>query len=131
MAADIIALFIPIVMFVGLFTAIALNIYYKHKTNTMMSERVPIEALGEWHRTNAEARINRNRVTGLCVGGLLVGLGLGTAIGCILLAANVIPQNTWFERDAIATFLVMSLAMLFGGAGMMGAYFLERRLNKK
>jgi Kef-type K+ transport system membrane component KefB len=130
MVVQIIAVFIPIVMLVGLFAAIALNIYYKYETNIKMSERVPIETLGQWYRTNAEARLKRNRATGLCVGGLLVGLGLGIAIGCVLLAANAIPHNTGFERDAIATFLVISLAILFGGAGMVGAYFLERKLDK-
>jgi predicted histidine transporter YuiF (NhaC family) len=133
----IVALAIPLVFLVGLFVSISLGTYFKHKTNVVMSERLPGESLVEWHRANAQARIRshekRQRGTGIRISGLLVGLGLGTAIGCIMLACSAVPPRSFhgFDQDAIATFLVISISMLCGGAGMIGAYFLERRLDRK
>jgi hypothetical protein len=135
---EIVALLIPILFVIGLFTAISLNVYYKYKTNAMMYERVPPEALGEWNSTNAQTKIQiramRGRSTGLRIGGLLIGLGLGTAIGCIILACGgleSLADKSNFNEYAVATFLVISLAVFCAGAGMVGAYFLERLLDRK
>ena len=91
-----------------------------------------MESLDEWHKTDAqirlakaEAQASRNNGVILRICGLLIGLGLGVAIGCIILACSTI------DNDAIATFLVISLAMFFGGAGLIGAYLLERKLEKR
>lgn len=130
-AVRILAVFIPILFVIGLFTTISLNAYFKYKTNTVMSERVPLESLGEWYKSNALARALRSRAGGIRIGGLLIGIGLGTAIGCIVLASGAISDVGHFDRDAIATFLVISLAMFCGGIGMAGAYFLERKLDGK
>lgn len=130
------AILIPILLMIGLFTSISLNIYFKYKTNTVLSERLPGESLIEWHRANAitrvQAREKRGRNTGLRIGGLMVGIGIGVAIGCIALACGAVSNdNMDFDSDVIAVFLVISLAIFCGGVGMVGAYFLERNLDGK
>jgi hypothetical protein len=136
MRVEILALSIPIIFIIGLFAVIALNILVKYKTKELTANRV--ESLDEWHKTEtqvkiakAEARAARNHGAVLRICGLVVGLGLGVAIGCIILACGGISRNSGFDSDAIATFLVISLAMIFSGAGMVGAWFLERRLDRK
>ncbi len=133
MEVEIIAVFIPIVFFLGLFTAITLNIYYKYKTNSTMSERVPLETLGEWYRSESHRKSLRNRGNSLRWGGFFAGMGLGVAIGCIAIACgglSTLAERGDFDRYAIATFLVISLAVFCAGLGMVGAYFLERKLDK-
>ncbi len=129
----VISLLIPIFSVLGLFTAISLNVYFKYKTNTVMSERVPIEALGEWYRSNAQSRAMRARGAGLRWGGFLVGLGLGTTIGLMILVCGGFSTSAaqQFDNDAVATFMIIALAILCGGGGIIGAYFLERRLDGK
>ena len=130
MGPAILAIFIPIIFIIGLFTVIALNILFKYKAKELMVNRV--ESLYEWNKSDAqikiakaEARAARNNGVILRICGLLIGLGLGVAIGCTILACSTI------DNEAIATFLVISLAMFLGGAGMIGAYFLERRLDNR
>ncbi len=136
MSPDILAIFIPIIFLIGLFSVIALNIIAKYKSKAMIANRV--ESIEEWHKTEArakivkaEARAARKHGTGLRICGLLVGIGLGTAIGCTVLACGGISDDHAFSVEAIATFLVISLSMVFGGAGMIGAYFLQRKLDGK
>jgi hypothetical protein len=141
-AIGIIAIFIPIVFLVGLFGSIALSSYFKHRTNAIMAERLPSDALGTWVNSRQELKLQlrtaqrRNRSMGLRIGGLLVGIGVGTAIGCILLACGITPEINYAEHHGfnsfvIATFLVIALAMFCGGLGMVGAYFMERRFDGK
>lgn len=127
---DIVALLIPIFGTLGLFTAISLGFYFKYKTSKSLSERVPPEAIGEWYKAGAEARAIRKRGAAFRWGGFLVGAGLGTAIGCVCVACGAFLAETAFNEHAIATFFVISLALLLGGAGMIGAYFLERKLDR-
>ncbi len=126
----IIALLIPICGTIGLFTAISLGFYFRYKTNKSLSERVPPEAIGEWYKAEAEARALRKRGTAFRWGGFFVGAGLGTAIGCTFVACGAFAESA-FNQYAIATFFVISLVLLLGGAGMIGAYFLEKRLDKR
>ena len=136
MRPEILGIFIPIIFLIGLFAVIALNILFKYKAKEIMAKRP--EALDEWHKADvqirlakAEAQASRRQGVILRVSGLIAGLGLGVAIGCIILASGGISHHSGFNSDAIATFMIISLAMLFGGAGMIGAYFLERRLNNR
>ncbi len=131
MRPEILGIFIPIIFLIGLFTVIALNIYFKYKTRTATAERMPGESLGEWYKAEAKAKIVTGRAAALRTGGFLVGAGIGTGIGCTLLAAGAISHNDRFDEVAIATFLIIALAIFFGGAGMVGASFLERKLDEK
>ncbi len=136
MRPEILALFIPILALIGLFSVIALNILFKFKAKELTANRT--ESLDELYKADvqiklahAERRAARNRGVVLRICGLVIGLGLGVAIGCIIIACGGTSGKGDFNNDAIATFLVISLAMICGGAGMIGAYFLERRLDSK
>ncbi len=132
MRPEILGIFIPIIFLIGLFTVIALNILFKYKTKEIMAKRT--ESLDEWHKTDAQVRLakveaqasRRNGVI-LRVSGLVMGLGLGVAIGCMILACSTIDDR----NRTIATFIVISLALFFGGAGLIGAWFLEQRLGNR
>lgn len=138
MNADIFAIFIPIIFFIGLFSVIALNIIVKYRSKAIIANRV--KSIEEWHKTEAqariikaEARVARKHGTGLRVCGLLIGVGLGVTIGLIAIACggfSSIARNI-FDPVAVAVFTTIALAMVFGGAGMIGAYFLQRRLDRK
>lgn len=127
-AVNIIAIFIPVFFVIGLFTVIALNIYFKYKTNTQMSEQVPLESLGEWYRIEAQAKVLRGRGAAIRWGGFFTGLGLG--IFAAILISNQIEWDVLSNEKAYAFFFVAGFALFCAGVGMIGAYFLERRLNK-
>ena len=147
MIPQILAIFIPIIFLIGLFSVIALNIITKYKAKTLIANRVT--SVDDWYKTEAQVKITtaqsaaqvkvvkaetraaRNRSITLRICGLVIGLGLGVFIGCMILACGGIPENTQFEEDAIAAFSIISLAMILGGAGVIGAYFLERKLDSK
>jgi hypothetical protein len=133
---QILALFIPILFVIGLFAVIALNIVAKYRSKAMIINKV--ESVDEWYKTEAqanvikaEARAARKHEVGLRLCGLFIGLGVGVAIGCSILAWGDIPNVGGFNNQAVATFLVISLAMVFGGGGVIGAYFLQRTLDGK
>jgi hypothetical protein len=130
------ALFIPILFFIGLFSVIALNIVAKYRSKAMMINRM--ESADEWYKSEAqaniakaEARAIRKHGSGLRLCGLFIGIGIGMGIGCAILAWGYIPNLGRFDATAIAIFLVISLAMIFGGGGVIGAYFLQRILDGK
>lgn len=136
MSPNVLAVLIPIIFLIGLFTVIALNIISKYKSKSMIANRM--NSLDDWYKAEtqvkvvkAEARAERNRGIGLRICGLMIGLGLGVFIGCVIIACGGTSGQGDFDSDVIATFMVISLAMVCGGAGMIGAYFLERKLDKK
>ena len=118
------ALFVPIISSIGLFTAISLGLFFKYKTKKALAERVPADSLAEWFNAESKAKALRNRGAALRWGGFLTGVGLGVLVGCLsTISAGDIG-------DAYTTFIVISCALLFGGAGLIGAYFLEKKLDK-
>lgn len=139
MRPEILALFIPIVFLVGLFSVIALNIISKYKSKAMIANRV--SSIEEWYKTEAqskiiktEAQVQRKKGMGLRICGLMIGLGLGVFVGCVILACGGISVSVvdhQFDMVAIGAFMIISLAIFCGGAGMIGAYFLERKLDGK
>ncbi len=147
MDVEIIAVFIPIIFLIGLFSVIALNIITKYNAKTLIANRVT--SVDDWYKTEAQVKISvaqsaaqvkvvkaerraaRNRSITLRICGLVIGLGLGVFLGCMILVCGGIPEHTQFEEEAIATFTIISLAMICGGGGMIGAYLLERKLDSK
>ena len=124
-----------VIFFAGLFTAISLNIYFKYKTNVTMSERVPLESLSEWYKSNALAKAARSRGASLRWGGLICGIGLGATVSLLIMVFNVgWLEAVAYEEEAsliIAIFASIAFTIFCGGAGLIGAYFLERRLDGK
>ncbi len=122
---DIIPIIGIIFLFGGLFTTISLAFYFRYKTKASASQNNPGEMTPELIRARSEAATKVGRAGLLRMGGGLVGSGLGSLIGCLIVA------NNSAYNDNIAALVVISLAILCGGAGMIGAYFLERRLDNK
>jgi cellobiose-specific phosphotransferase system component IIC len=125
-----------IILFAGLFTAISLNIFFRYRTNVTMSERVPLESLSEWYRSNNQAKAARSRGASLRWGGLIAGIGFGATLCLLLLLFNIgwiYDLDQQYHEAPIAITIMASIAftILCGGAGMIGAYFLERKLDEK
>ena len=106
----LIPIFIPLAFFAMIF-----GIFYLRSQEKMgMIER------GMDPRTNTPKQFNHSYT--LTAGFLLAGAGLG-----LFLAAYIAHQNP--EDNATATY--MSLASLFGGIGLVIAYFIEKKSSSK
>lgn len=139
MRPEILALFIPIVFLVGLFTAISLHIYYKYKARVATAEHAQGESLDAWCRAEAMARASVSRSASLRVGGFLTGAGIGTALGMLVGASDsmwirfghLFDWNGDGGQLTLCLLCMMAGAMLIGGVGMIGAWLLDRVLEGK
>jgi hypothetical protein len=113
-------LLIVLVAVAAPFTMVAVIVFFNYKTKKTLAERVPAEQLGEWYKAEAEAKAIRRRSEAWSLGGILMGGGLGVAIGFLI--------NVCLHLGAV---LPIALGLCLGGAGMIGGYFLERQFNKK
>ena len=69
-----------------------------------------------------------NRFSPLLICGLLIGIGLGMLVVVIIQKYNYdLFQGDYYFRSA----LYGSCVLLFGGLGLLSAFFLERALKKK
>lgn len=127
----IIAVFIPILFVIGLFTTISLSIFYKHRTRETLSRNLTPADLGEWFRVEAQLQAQRNRNSLFRTIGFLVGAGVGILVGCAVISHPDFAAATEFSRDALATFTVIAAALVCGGACMIGSYFVQRAVERK
>jgi uncharacterized protein YneF (UPF0154 family) len=119
---------------------------YNYKEAKLMAERLSLEQLGEWYKAKAEAKALANRWRGSSAwlwGGLLAGVGLGLAIATVIAMyapnamqttyemARQISGDRYINTINYIPAIFASLALLCGGAGLIGGYFLERKFNKK
>lgn len=111
MHEGIVAVFIPIVLGLGVFLMIFGLRYLENKETMAM-----IEKGMEPKKTRRQADPSRTLKNGL----LFVGAGLG------LLLAIVITKAFQMEDDS-ATGIFFALIAIFGGLGMLGAYMYERK----
>ncbi len=138
MRPEILALFIPIIFLVGLFIAISLNIYYKYKVRATTAEHAQGESLDAWCRAEAMARASVSRSASLRVGGFLIGAGIGTIVGMFVGALDSVWMHFghlygWNESGqwVLATCFAGVGILVVGGLGMIGAWILDRALEKK
>ncbi len=143
----LVALLIPILFVIGLFTAISLNIYFKNRTKSIMyghftqgcspADLARVEAEAKTERIEArtqrlEARAQYSRDSWFRVGGFLAGAGIGTAIGCLLMPClNGIFAGSWVDETAWFVFLILAIALFFGGIGIIGSHFVQKALDGK
>lgn len=143
MSPEILAIFIPIIFLIGLFTAISLHIYFKYKARVATAEHTQGESVDAWCRAEAMARASVSRSAALRLGGFLTGAGIGTALGVFIGGMHSVwtffgsvweSENSWSHDEgqlSLYLFFIMACAMLLGGLGMIGVYFLERALEGK
>lgn len=137
------ALLIPIIAVSGGFVVGAFSIYYRYKRESKIADSIPADSLSEWCEVQARIRALRRRGAALRWGGFLGGAGLGLVISTIIVAcmpvdAMIATQSVTAECGAgfdgttgYADDLQIALTILFAGAGLVGAYFLEKRLDRK
>ena len=113
MDASVIAVFIPIVVSLGVFLMIFAIRYLENKENMSMIERGMDPHITKRRR---EADPTRTLKSGL----LFIGAGFG------LLLAIVITNSLQLDGDS-ETGIFFALIAIFGGAGMLGAYLYERK----
>jgi hypothetical protein len=143
MHPEILALFIPILSVVGLFTSIALHIYFKYKARITVARHAKGESLDAWIKAEAMARASVSRSASLRTGGFLIGAGIGAGLGIFIggtskmwafFASLCQFDYTWEIQDitqySVYVFFIMACAMFLGGVGMVTAYFLDRGLEK-
>ncbi len=131
MASDIVALLIPILGVIGLFTSITLGIYFKTRAKESISRNISGDAVGEWFRYEAEARAQRSRNALFRTVGFLIGAGIGVAIGCAVISHPDFAAHTHFDVYALATFTILALGLVCGGLCMIGSYFVQRAVERK
>jgi hypothetical protein len=142
MNPGILALFIPILFVVGLFTAIALRIYFKYKAQVAVAQHGEGESLDAWIKAEALARASVSRSASLRTGGFLIGAGIGSGLGIFIGGTSKVWaffaslcqfDCTWEIQDVsqltVYVFFIMACAMLLGGVGMVVAYFVDRALE--
>lgn len=111
MNPGVIGVFIPIVVSLGAFMMIWGIRYFENKENMAMIERGM-----EPRRRRRQADPTRTLRNGM----MFVGAGLG------LLLAIIITKTFHMDGDEGAG-LFFALIAIFGGLGMLGAYFYERK----
>jgi hypothetical protein len=142
MSPDILAISIPIVFLVGLFTAISLNIYYKYKARVATADHAPGESLEAWCMAEAMAKASVSRSAALRTGGFLAGAGIGMGLGLFIGRAPAVWQffGSFYHYDddvvyvsqiTLYALFIIACAMLVGGLCMTGAYFVDRALEGK
>jgi hypothetical protein len=116
MSPEVIGVSLPIIVSLGAFLMIWGNRYLQNKENMAMIERgmEPKSA----HERYSNRRVNPSQT--LKNGMILLGAGLG-----LLLATVIITIFEMDEDSAISIYF--SLIAIFGGLGMLGAYFYERK----
>ena len=139
----ILEMFIGIIAVAAPFALVAFIVYYRYKTKKALVERMSSESLGEWFKVEAEAKVLRHRGAALRWGGLFAGAGLGLLIAtaivlCVPMHAMTVTQEMTAEGGSLFSssinysfVMTFGLTLLFGGAGLIGGYFLERKLDKK
>jgi hypothetical protein len=138
----ILALFIPIIFVVGLFTAISLNIYYKYKARAAHADHAPGESLEAWCMAEAMAKASVSRSAALRTGAFLAGAGIGSVLGLFIGRAPAVWQffGSFHHHDddvvyasqiTLYALFIIACALLVGGIFMTGAYFVDRALEGK
>jgi len=114
MQQELAIVFIFGVLPASIFLMIIAMRYMENRENMAMIER------GMDPSTKKKRRLNADPSTTLKNGLLFVGAGIG------LLLAIVITSNAQMDDD-YATGVFFGLIAIFGGLGMLGAYFYERK----
>lgn len=127
--------FIMVPLIVGIVCA---GIYGLFELFVRKKERLSIiEKIGDKLDVSAfDAKIGLPRLStnfsfsSLKAGCLLVGIGLGLMVGFLISEMARLDINEWSGREFISTLYGASV-LLFGGIGLIIAFFVEMKLSKE
>ena len=108
---SLVEIFIPI----AFFAAIVLIVYFTSKYNYQIKKAILDKG--------GNIELAKKRFPFLEIGLTILGIGLGLAI-------SVIPQSSNLSEDS-KDLLIGACILLFGGAGLVSAFFIRKRLDEK
>ena len=103
--------FIPITFFAAIVLIVYFTAKYSHATKKAILEK------------GGNIEITKKKFPFLEIGLTLLGVGLGLAVAAI-------PQSFDIETD-LKGLLTAACILLFGGAGLVSAFFIRRKLDKQ
>lgn len=111
MIPSLVDIFVPI----SFFALIVLVVYFTAKFNYKTKKAILDKG--------GKIELDRKRFPFLEIGLTILGIGLGLAI-------SVIPQSSSLPEDS-KDLLIGACILLFGGAGLVSAFFIRKRLDEK
>ncbi len=108
---SLVEIFVP----VSFFALIVLVVYFTTKYNYQIKKAI-IDKGGD-------IEIAKKKFPFLEIGLTILGVGLGLAI-------SVIPQSSNLSEDS-KDLLIGACILLFGGAGLVSAFFIRKKLDEK
>ncbi len=112
---------IPTIFTIGLFICIGIGSYLRYKRTVLLAQQFSPDQFNKWYHNMLLYKIISNRGWALRWGGFIVGGGIGSALGGWI---HIAMGNT-----TLACFLIAAIILIGAGAGLIGAYFLERKLD--
>jgi len=88
---------------------------------------VPRDYFTEIYQTsnNANEKIKRGRFPWFIISLTIIGCSIG-----VLLGVNYVLSNTQLPNDGVSSIVVITVAVLFAGIGMLLGSLLEKKFNK-
>ena len=103
--------FVPIAFFAAIVLIVYFTARYSHQTKKAILEK------------GGNIEITKKKFPFLEIGLTLLGVGLGLAIAAL-------PQSFDISTD-VQGLLIAACILLFGGAGLVSAFFIRRKLEKQ
>jgi len=126
---------VPIVIPLGFFYFFykMCELFVTRKERIAIIEKISADLPGEaFSNTYFSNHTKFTKSTALHIGCLLIGIGLGIAIACIIdvSISNSVYEMDYRVKDALNIFYP-ALSALFGGIGLVISYFLEKKYRAK
>ena len=104
-------IFIPLAFFASVVLIVFFTVKYSHKTKMAILEK------------GGSLDTTKKKLPFLEIGLILLGIGLGLIISFILQSFNLAKES----KDL----LTGACVLLFGGAGLVSAFFIRRKIEKQ
>ena len=124
---------ICVVGIVFYFTYKMIELPARRREREMMIEKMARTDVSAPNLLNGGGRTPRRSFSGLRLGCLLIGVGMGLLVGLIInmmLAHGAYSRDMWSEGQLFEV-AYGAPVLIFGGLGLLCSYVLERRLSDK